>query len=424
MPMKILFISPSAGDTYYCGNCFRDALQAQALQQAGHEVCVMPLYLPMKYASEGVPVFFPATSFFIEQAAFRKKGMPAWLRKATSAAPLLRMASSLSGTTSSAGMEGMTLSMIGGGDGAFRRNVEELMAWIRDDGLPDVMHLSSTLLLGIARPIREELGVPVVCSLQDEEVWLDGLEGPYSQKAWDLIRENARYVNHFVTTSRYYREVVRKKLPEIENVSIVYPGVDLAKYQGAGVPGKPTIGFFYRMNRLDGLDLLAEAFVQLKRKGSIPGLQLRIGGGFMGKEDRRFLNQVWSILEPFKADVTVDEYAVNAHAPFYGKVTVLSVPLRFQEGVGLYVCEAFAAGVPVVEPETGSFPEIVDGAGLLYNPSQAGALAQALERMLTDRELLSGCRRQAFRLAQERYNASRMADELGIIYQTQFNKKV
>lgn len=422
--MKILFISPSAGDTYYCGNCFRDALQAQALQQAGHEVTVMPLYLPMKYASEGVPVFFPATSYFIEQAAFRKKGMPGWLRKATSAGPLLKMASSLSGTTSSAGMEGMTLSMIGGEGGAFRKNVQELMDWMRSTGLPDVMHLSSTLLLGIARPIREELGVPVVCSLQDEEVWLDGLEGAYSQKAWDLIRENARFVNHFVTTSQYYREVVNHKLPEIKNISMVYPGVDLERYKAVQAPQKPTIGFFYRMNRLDGLDLLSEAFVALKRKGSIPGLQLRIGGGFMGKEDKRFLEKVKAILEPFKADVAFDEYAVNAHAPFFGKITVLSVPLRFQEGVGLYVCEAFAAGVPVVEPETGSFPEIVNGAGVLYDPSEEGALAASLERLLTDASLMEACRQRASVMARERYNAVLMAKGLETIYLKQIHKNV
>ena len=61
--MKILFISPSAGDTYYCGNCFRDNLLAQALLKEGHDVIIMPLYLPMKISTEGVPVFLPATSY-------------------------------------------------------------------------------------------------------------------------------------------------------------------------------------------------------------------------------------------------------------------------------------------------------------------------------------------------------------------------
>lgn len=49
--MKILFIVPGSGDSFYCGNCFRDNLQASALRKAGHEVIVMPLYLPLRHRS-------------------------------------------------------------------------------------------------------------------------------------------------------------------------------------------------------------------------------------------------------------------------------------------------------------------------------------------------------------------------------------
>ena len=418
--MKVLFISPSAGDAYYCGNCFRDNLQAQALQQAGHEVVVMPLYLPMKISTEGVPVFFPATSYYVEQALFRSGKMPRWMRKAIGAPKLLDMASGLSGTTSSEGMEGMTLSMIEGADGAFRKNMDDMIAWMRADGMPDVVHLSSTLLIGIARILKEETGVPIVCSLQDEEVWLDGLKQPYVPKAWNAISENARFVDAFVTTSEFYRDIVRKRLPDLPDPAVVYPGVDLDKYRTETLPERPTIGFFYRMNRLDGLDLLAQAFVELKRRGTVPGLQLRIGGGFMGSDDKRFLAEVKAILEPCKADVIYDEYDSQRHADFYKKITVLSVPLRFEEGVGLYLCEAFAAGRPAVEPRTGSFPEILGEAGILYDPetNPAAPLADALERLLTDADLYQQSVDQAKQLAQERYNATVMANELTNIYES------
>ena len=58
--MKILFILPGAGDSFYCGNCFRDNLQAMALRKAGHEVVIMPLYLPLKQTSMlgAAPLFF------------------------------------------------------------------------------------------------------------------------------------------------------------------------------------------------------------------------------------------------------------------------------------------------------------------------------------------------------------------------------
>ena len=46
--MKVVYIIPGAGDSFYCGNCFRDNLQASALKKMGHDVIIMPLYLPLK----------------------------------------------------------------------------------------------------------------------------------------------------------------------------------------------------------------------------------------------------------------------------------------------------------------------------------------------------------------------------------------
>jgi glycosyltransferase involved in cell wall biosynthesis len=59
------------------------------------------------------------------------------------------------------------------------------------------------------------------------------------------------------------------------------------------------------------------------------------------------------------------------------------------EGFGLVAVEAAAAGVPVVASRLGALPEIVsDGeTGLLVRPGDADALADALRRLLDDREL-------------------------------------
>jgi len=175
--MKILFILPGSGDSFYCSNCFRDSLQASALRKAGHDVVIMPLYLPLKQASfQGdVPLFFPATNYFLEQKIFGNRRMPSWMKRMLGSDALLDMASSLSGTTSAEGMEGMTLSMIEGEGVAFEENVRQLTEWVRQAEKPDVIQLSSSLLLGIAKELKKETNIPIVCSLQDEEVWIDSL---------------------------------------------------------------------------------------------------------------------------------------------------------------------------------------------------------------------------------------------------------
>ena len=417
--MKVLFVTPGSGDGYFCGNCYRDNLMARALHRAGHEVTVMPLYLPLTHIGElqgAAPLFFPATTFYVEQKTHRRS--PRWMRKLFDSKTALSVAASFAGTTTAEGMEEMTFSMIEGTDPIFLRHVNELIEWLRQEGRPDIIHLSSSLLIGIARYVKEQLHVPIVCSLQDEEVWIDTLAPEHAQRAWQGISNGTKWIDRFVTTSHYYEKEVHRRLPLFPAVEVIYPGVEIARYQTDTWPENPTIGFFYRMNDLDGLDILADAFALLKERNSIANLKLRIGGGYMSS-DKGFLSKVRKTLQPYAKDVTIEEeYAWKRHATFYRDITVLSVPLRFEEGIGLYLCEAFAAGRPAVEPQTGSFAEIIGEAGITYNPNTAMALADALERLLTNAKLMASCSSSALHLSKTRYNDELTACNLLKTYRT------
>lgn len=417
--MKILFIIPGSGDSFYCGNCFRDNLQASALRKAGQDVAIMPLYLPLKHTSfqADTPLFFPATTYYIAQKFFRKRKMPKWLASFIGSGTLLNMASSLSGTTSAEGMEGMTLSMITGDDPAFVDQVNRLIHWINTQEKPDIIHLSSTLLTGIAKALRQETNIPIVCSVQDEEVWIDSLNQKDAAMAWQGIAENIRFIDHFITTSLFYKEVVSKRIPQITGITdVIYPGVNRNKYISVAYPENPVIGFFYRMNEENGLDILAKAFVELKKRNTIPRLRLKIGGGYSGK-DKPFLKKIQKILAAYSEDIEINHsYSLEEHARFYSTITVLSVPITFEEGVGLYLCEAFAAGRPAVEPATGSFPEIVGEAGLIYAPNDSDTLADALEKLLSDKEYYKQTVEKAVELSTTRYNEEVLAQKLLILY--------
>ena len=412
--MKILFIMPGSGDSFYCGNCFRDNIQASALRKAGQDVIIMPLYLPLKYASfrADTPLFFPAITFYTAQKFFGNHRMPNWLTRIISSERLLDMASSLSGATSAEGTEKMTLSMITGDDPTFLDHVNQLITWIKNHEMPDIIHLSSSLLIGIAKVIRQHLSIPIVCSVQDEEVWVDSLKSDYIQTAWRGIADNTGYVDQFITTSNFYKNRVLAKNPGIKNIEVIYPGVETEKYANADYPKDPVVGFFYRINKMNGLDILAEAFVKLKRQNCIPNLRLKIGGGYTGS-DKRYLRKVKKIIEPYQNDVDFCEhYNPNEHADFYRSISVISVPLTFEEGVGLYLCEAFAAGRPAVEPATGSFPEIVGEAGTIYHPNDSDSLAKALFKLLNDTETYQNAVEKATALSKNRYNEIIMTQEL------------
>ncbi|KAA6315036.1 D-inositol 3-phosphate glycosyltransferase, partial [termite gut metagenome] len=358
------------------------------------------------------PLFFPATSLYLSQKYFKKKSMPKWMESILNSDFFLHIAASFSGTTSSEGLEEMTLSMINGNDTVFNRQVHTLIEWIKEHEQPDIIYLSTSLLIGIAKAIKREVNIPLICSLQDEEIWIDCLNKKEAEAAWNGIGENTGYVDHFTTTSEFYKQNIEKKFPQIKGkIDVIYPGVDTDKYVSGNYPQDPVIGFFYRMNEKNGLGILAEAFVKLKKRGQFDSVRLRIGGGYTST-DKKFLKKVRKTLSPYKDKVDwCNTYSLSEHAQFYKEITAICVPITFDEGVGLYLCEAFAAGCPAIEPATGSFPEIVGDAGILYTPNSSDALADAIEALLTNDELLNQCRTHALQLSATRYNKVVQAKE-------------
>jgi len=112
-------------------------------------------------------------------------------------------------------------------------------------------------------------------------------------------------------------------------------------------------------------------------------------GGSCGPADKPFVNSLRERLRAngLLADV---EFHPNvdrtAKLGFLRSLAVFSVPARYGEAFGLYVIEALAAGVPVVEPRVAAFPELIEatGGGVLCTPDDPRALAEAIEELLLD----------------------------------------
>jgi glycosyltransferase involved in cell wall biosynthesis len=126
----------------------------------------------------------------------------------------------------------------------------------------------------------------------------------------------------------------------------------------------------------------------LRQRNGIGQVRLKIGGS-CGPIDEPFVSQQKSRLE--NAGLLHDvEFHPNldrdAKIDFLKSLSVLSVPARYGEVFGLYLAEAWAAGIPVVQPRAAAFPELIklSGAGLLCEPENPTSLADALETVLAD----------------------------------------
>ena len=204
--MRIVQITPSAGDSFYCENCLRDAALAKAVLKLGHDVLMIPLYLPLSVEQTGsagiAPIFFGGLNVYLQQksAFFRKT--PRWLDRLLDSPGLLRWIGRKAGMTSARDLGQTTISMLRGEQGRQIKELDRLVDWLdTQENRPDIICLSNILLAGLAGPIKKRLGVPVVCLLQDEDGFLDGLASPYSQQAWQVLVERAGDMDSFVAVS-------------------------------------------------------------------------------------------------------------------------------------------------------------------------------------------------------------------------------
>lgn len=400
--MNIMHIIPGSGGSFYCGNCLRDAKYVEAMRKSDHRVRKLPMYLPL-FADEHdlsreIPVFYGAISIYLKQLfpIFRKA--PAWVDNALNSKPMLKLAAKFAGSTRAKGLEEMTVSMLLGEEGQQKDELQRMVDWIVENCDPDVIHLSNALLLGLAQQLSERLNVPVVCSLQDEDVWVDVMKPSARDSVWKLMSTKGEHLSSFISVSDFYAGVMKEKMeiPD-QKLSTVHIGVDPADYTfRLATEKKRNIGYVSRMCPANGLDILIDAFILLKKKKEFEDVGLVLTGGSTG-DDRKFLSEIRAKLKEHELQNQVEfheEFEEEGLREYFEKVSMVSVPVRNGEAFGIYLLECMASGVPVVQPALGAFPEIVNlaGGGVIYESNTPEALAESLEDLLTDTnklELLS-----------------------------------
>lgn len=423
---KIVHLVPGSGGTFYCQNCVRDGVLIRALRSLGHDVVLVPLYLPLfdnapADADREAPVFYGAVNIYLSQKLPLARRLPKAIRRWLDSPPLLRAAAAMAGSTRSEGLADLTVSMLEGTAGRQARELDQLTTWLSREGVPDIIHFSNALLLGMAPRIRERLGTRLVCSLQDEDVWLDPMPPEPRERALELLRDRVRTVDAFVAPSQYYADVASDLLGlPPERVHSITPGIDQDGYESGPEPQPPVLGFLSRLSEASGLHLLIEAFLSLRSDPALRGLRLHLSGGSTA-DDRAFLKAQFRRLRTAKAESSVqvfDKLDQAARVSFLRGLTVLSTPCPAGEAFGLQIAEAMACGVPCVQPAVGAYPELIDTGrtGIVCASASARELAAALRRVLTDADLRQSLRANASAEARLRFSPARYAEAVDQLY--------
>ncbi|HEU5460213.1 MAG TPA: glycosyltransferase family 4 protein, partial [Pyrinomonadaceae bacterium] len=381
----------------YCGSCLRDNAMATELKARGHDVMLLPVYTPTHTDEPNVSndhVALGGISAYLEQyhPIFRKT--PRWLDRIWDSKSVLSLASRRSISVKPQMLGEMTVSVLKGEDGFQRKEIDKLIEWLSVQDTPDVINLPYSLLLGMAEPLKRALNVPILCTLQGEDLFLDNLQEPYRSEALKLIRDQIQDVDSFLAVSQYYADFMSRYLGiPSEKIRVVPLGINPQGFElrEPQHSGPFTVGFFARIAPEKGLHVLADAYRMMRESGELPEARFEVAG-YMAADAKPYLEGIQRRLKEAGLDGEFHYRGVLDRADkiaFLRKLDVMAVPATYDEPKGVSLLEAMACGVPLVQPRRGSFTEIVEntGGGLLVQPDDPQSLAEGILKIFNNKQL-------------------------------------
>ncbi|MCE5237140.1 glycosyltransferase family 4 protein [bacterium] len=409
--MHLIYLAAGAGQMY-CGACARDLALVRGLIARGHDAEVIPLYTPLRIEGEAPdglrPVFLGGLNAFLQQHSSLFRRLPPAADRVLDHPALLRFVSQFAVRTEAARLGPMTVSVLAGREGRQRKELERLMAYLRQSGsgcsasTPNTCQtafiITNSLLSGLAPELRRNFGAPVLCGLQGEDAFLEALGAPHTEQALAHIRRNARSVDLFIASSADCARRMGETLGlPADDIAVVRTGLDatdfapLAAGRCPAPPGGPcTIGYLSVITPGKGLDLLVESVARLHQSGR--PVRLLVAGrvlnhGYWQQVQRQIARGGLQEIADFRGEVTRE-----GKLQLLRECRIFCLPSRFAEARGVAAMEAMASGLPVVVTAQGVFPELLQGteAGLQFAVGETGphgaaeALTACLNKLLDD----------------------------------------
>ena len=403
---RIVYLTAGAAGMY-CGSCMRDNALAAELIRRGIDVTLLPLYTPIRTDEEDVSVervFFGGINVFLQQKIPLFRHLPRFVDRWLDHPWIIKRLASRSVKVDAKELGELTLSMVRGESGFQRKEVGKLVDWLREHSQPDLVVLTNLLIGGCVDAIKRELGVPVLVTLQGDDLFLDELTEAHRGPVIEEMRRIASAVDGFIVFSEFYAEKMAELLavPK-EKFHRTALGIDLSDFanpdpggdgdddpRGGSRRRNRVIGYFARISPEKGFDALVSAFLEIRKRDGCEDVRLK-AGGWLAEKDKEFYRAQLERIE--KAGLANSfEYIGSPERDeklaFFHDVDIFSIPAPYAEPKGMSVLEAMACGLPVVQPDHGAYSELLreSGGGLGFPAGDGTALKEQVWTLLESEE--------------------------------------
>jgi glycosyltransferase involved in cell wall biosynthesis len=399
---KIVYLTAGAGGMF-CGSCMHDNALSRSLGSTGWDVQLVPAYTPIRTDEKDVSVdqvFFGGINVFLQQKVPFFRWLPASMDRFLDNPKLIRRVTARAMDTDAKTLGKLAVSMLRGMDGNQRKEVKRLCQWL-EITKPRLMIFSNILIGGCIEEIKKALGLPIVVTLQGDDVFLDSLQEPYKTQAFSRIEEIGHHVDAFVVHSEFYRDYISNHLKLDRSKFHVTPlGLELEDFQpfrqlpqrNPGIEGDElNLGYLARLAPEKGFHQLVDAFIKIKQSNQFATLKLKVAG-WLQPQNRDYAEEQFEKLRSAGLESEFDYLGSierEEKLEFLRSLDIFSVPTEFLEPKGLYALEALASGVPMIAPNHGAFPELARSLGgiRLFTANDTSELADAISTLALDREL-------------------------------------
>ncbi|MEZ6123535.1 MAG: glycosyltransferase family 4 protein [Planctomycetaceae bacterium] len=398
--MKAALIT-AGGAGMFCGSCMQDNTLVRSLRRAGLDAVLVPTYTPITVDEEDVStdrIFLGGINVYLDSTVPGWKRLPGWMTGWLNHPALVRWLTRFSGGTNAAHLGSLTLDMLKGRRGPQRRELIQFCDYLCNELQPDVIIFSNALLSGVMSDLRDRFSGPVLCLLQGDDIFLEGLTDRWKPSVMKQLKTNCQAFDGFLVHSNYYREFMSGYLDQpptkfrvipltVDTVHDELPAESSATESKAD-PRRLRFGYFARICPEKGIHHLLQAASRILP--DFPEAEICVAGCLPQEHQAWFQQQLQLAQQicPEQIHWLGSPPTREEKLRIIGSFDLLCVPTDYHEPKGIYVLEAGLLNVPSLLPDHGAFPELIRslGTGHLYQPTSdhSSALATAIQELCSN----------------------------------------